>query len=135
MRSSWLINNACPNWYKVDINYFILSMNINFHTIFIHPVPCAKRASELNDVYEIYIPPWTKLLGYTGFGLSCTHWAWITQENFHYIDVTMTTMVSQITSLTVVRPGPVNSQHKGPVTRKMFPFDDVIMSQQGLLMG
>ena len=24
-------------------------------------------------------------------------------------------------------PGPVNSAHKGPVTRKMFPFDDVIM--------
>ena len=24
-------------------------------------------------------------------------------------------------------PGPVNSSHKGPVTRKMFPFDDVIM--------
>ena len=23
-------------------------------------------------------------------------------------------------------PGPVNSPHKGPVTRKMFPFDDVI---------
>ena len=22
---------------------------------------------------------------------------------------------------------PVNSPHKGPVTRKMFPFDDVIM--------
>ena len=26
-------------------------------------------------------------------------------------------------------PGPVNSPHKGPVTRKMFPFDDVIMNQ------
>ena len=26
-------------------------------------------------------------------------------------------------------PGPVNSPYKGPVTRKMFPFDDVIMSQ------
>ena len=26
-------------------------------------------------------------------------------------------------------PGPVNSPHKGPVTRKMSPFDDVIMSQ------
>ena len=26
-------------------------------------------------------------------------------------------------------PGPVNSPHKGPVTRKMFPFDDVIMLQ------
>ena len=24
-------------------------------------------------------------------------------------------------------PGPVNSPHKGPVPRKMFPFDDVIM--------
>ena len=27
-------------------------------------------------------------------------------------------------------PGPVNSPHKGPVTRKMFPFDDVIMQAQ-----
>ena len=25
-------------------------------------------------------------------------------------------------------PVPVNSPHKGPVTRKMFPFDDVIMT-------
>ena len=25
--------------------------------------------------------------------------------------------------------GPVNSPHKWPVTRKMFPFDDVIMYQ------
>ena len=32
-------------------------------------------------------------------------------------------------------PGPVNSPHKGPVTRKMFPFDDVIMwsSTYGLI--
>ena len=27
-------------------------------------------------------------------------------------------------------PGPVNSPHKGPVTRKMFPFDDVIMKKK-----
>ena len=26
-------------------------------------------------------------------------------------------------------PGPVNSPHKGSVTRKMFPFDDVIMTE------
>ena len=26
-----------------------------------------------------------------------------------------------------IHRGPVNSQHKWPVTRKMFPFDDVIM--------
>ena len=70
----------------------------------------------------------------------------------HYIDAIMTTMASQITSLAVVywiviyayikkkisklrvtglcagnSPGPVNSPHKGPVTQKMFPFDDVII--------
>ena len=34
----------------------------------------------------------------------------------------------RVTGLCVVNsPGPVNSPHKGPVTRKMFPFDDVIM--------
>ena len=27
-------------------------------------------------------------------------------------------------------PGPVNSPHKGPVARKMFPFDDVIMKER-----
>ena len=65
----------------------------------------------------------------------------------------MSVLVSQITSLTVVystfysaadqrkhqssasltfvrgiQRGPVNSPHKWPVTRKMFPFGDVIMS-------
>ena len=30
-------------------------------------------------------------------------------------------------------PGPVNSPHKWPVTRKMFPFDDVIMFSQKIL--
>ena len=72
---------------------------------------------------------------------------------FHYDDVIMTMLASQITSLTVVysivysgvnqrkhqtsaslafvweiHRGPVNFPHKWPVTRKMFPFDDVIMS-------
>ena len=28
-------------------------------------------------------------------------------------------------------PGPVNSPHKGPATRKMFPFDDVITTSSG----
>ena len=31
--------------------------------------------------------------------------------------------------------GPVDSRHKGPVTRKMFPFDDVIMKFQPNLKG
>ena len=34
----------------------------------------------------------------------------------------------RVTGLCVGKsPGPVNSPHKGPVTRKMSPFDDVIM--------
>ena len=70
----------------------------------------------------------------------------------HYYDVVMGAMASQITSLTIVfstvysdadqikhqsspslafvrgiHRGPVNSPHKWPVTRKIFPFDDVIM--------
>ena len=31
-------------------------------------------------------------------------------------------------------PGPVNSPHKGPVMRNMFPFDDVIMQDCPLLL-
>ena len=73
-------------------------------------------------------------------------------QSTHYNDVIMSTIASQITSLTIVystvysgadqrkhqssaslafvrgiHRGPVNSLHKGPVTPKMFPFDDVIM--------
>ena len=67
----------------------------------------------------------------------------------HYSDVIMDTVASQITSLTIVYStvysdadqrkhessaslslvyrGPLNSPHTWPVTRKMFPFDVVIM--------
>ena len=70
----------------------------------------------------------------------------------HYNDVIMNTIASQITSSTIVYSAvysgadqrkyqsslslafvwgihrwPVNCPHKGSVTRKMFPFDDVIM--------
>ena len=80
--------------------------------------------------------------------ISC---AWLGEWNTHYDDVTMSLMASQITSLTIVNPtvysgadkrkhqssaslafgrgihrGPMNSPHKWPVTRKMFPFENVI---------
>ena len=29
-----------------------------------------------------------------------------------------------------IHQGPVNSPHKWPITRKMFPFNDVIMNEQ-----
>ena len=82
--------------------------------------------------------------------------AWSVPERpwaYHHNDIIMGAIASQITSLTIVystvysdadqrkhessaslafvrgfHRGPVNSPHKWPVTRKMFPFDDVIMS-------
>ena len=85
-------------------------------------------------------------------------WRWLIWP--HYSDVIMGTMASQITSLAItyssvyadadqrkhqssaslafvrgIHRDLVNSPHTGPVTRKMFPFDDVIMTNwivQGL---
>ena len=83
-----------------------------------------------------------------------THWKHIDRTMVvHYNDVIMGTIAYQITSLMTVystiysdadqrkhqssaslafvrgiQRRPVNSPHKWPVTRKMFPFDDVIMS-------
>ena len=78
----------------------------------------------------------------------------------HYDDVIMSAIASQITSLTIVystiypgadrskhqssvslalvwriHRGPVNSPHKWPVIRKMFPFDDVIMEMFSVLLA
>ena len=80
---------------------------------------------------------------------------WLVEHTYvlwHYNDVIMGAIASQITSPTIVysavysdanqrkhqssaslafvqgiHRGPVNSPHKWPVTRKIFPFDDVIM--------
>ena len=82
---------------------------------------------------------------------------WFYSNFITYNYVIMRAMASQITSLTIVystaysgadqrkhqssaslafvrgiHRWPVNSPHKGPVTRKMFPFDDVIMIHWGL---
>ena len=81
-----------------------------------------------------------------------THYHHICFRPLHYTDVIMGALSSQITSFTIVystiysdadqrkhhisaslaflwgnHRGPVNSPHKWPVTRKMFPFDDGIM--------
>ena len=76
----------------------------------------------------------------------------LTYSSFHCSDIIMSVIASQITNLTIVystiysctdqrkhqsstlltfvrgiHQWPVNSPHKGPVTQKMFPFDDGIM--------
>ena len=70
--------------------------------------------------------------------LTCTWWTLL----LLYSDVIVSAMASQITSLSIVcwtvcsgadafakgvHRWLVNSPHKGPVTRKMLQFDDVIM--------
>ena len=85
--------------------------------------------------------------------IGCCHLTTNEDSLVHYSDVIMGAMVSQITSLKIVysivysdanqrkhqssvslafvreiRRWPVNSPHKWPETRKMFPFDDVIMN-------
>ena len=82
----------------------------------------------------------------------------VTKAKLHYNNVTMGSIASQITSLSIIysavywgagqrkhqssaslafvrgiHRGPMNSPHKWPVTRKMFPFDDVIMSAASLV--
>ena len=82
----------------------------------------------------------------------------IVLHNFHYNDVIMSAMASQITSLTIVYLSvnsgvdqrkhqssaslafvrgiprwPVNSPHIGPLTRKMFPFDDVTNHERSFM--
>ena len=85
------------------------------------------------------------------------NFGYIHQQLNHCDDVIMNAVASQITSLGIVNSTvysgtderkrdssaslafvrgihrwPVNSPHKGPVTRKMFPFNDVIMLCIGL---
>ena len=86
----------------------------------------------------------------TGICAACRCTVRIKNGIGQYSDVIMTAMASQINSVLIVysysgadqrkyqKPSPlafvrgihrwpVNSPHKGPVTQKMFPFDDVIM--------
>ena len=87
---------------------------------------------------------------------TCLH----TRTTMHYSDVIMGAMSSQITSLSIVystvysgadqrkhqssaslafvwgiHRWPANSPHNWPVTRKMFPLDDVIMAGNRPVMG
>ena len=91
------------------------------------------------------------------FALFCCGYSFCFRGVILYSDIIMCTMASQITSLTIVyltaysgtdhrkyqnsaslafvqgiHEWPVNSPHKGPVTRKTFPFDDIMMVASGL---
>ena len=66
------------------------------------------------------------LLGYSI--LNSLTWLSVNSTVYSGADKKKKTSKLRVTSLRAGNsPGPVNSPHKWPVTRKMFPFDDVIM--------
>ena len=101
---------------------------------------------DINDAMSILQKAQAKLI-------SCQ----VELRSAHYNDVIMSTMGSQITGISIVYSivysgwskqtsklrvtglcggnsrWPVKSPHKGPVTRKMVPFDDVIMHMSNMI--
>ena len=114
-----------------------------------HPI---KKQKIFHKIQWSMCPEGSKIQAWY-FRQACIYSAWASgMELLHYNAVIMSAMASQITSLTFVyssvysgadqrkhqssasrafvrgnHRSPVNSPRKGPVTRKMFPFDDVIM--------
>ena len=126
------------SWLLKWIQYARVTGSLNPESVYARPECWGSQSVNL-FIFDLLIP-WE---GDDG----CDH------ERTHYDDVIMAPMASQITSLTVVysivysdadqrkhqssaslafvwgiQRGPVNSPHRWPVTRKMFPFDDVIMN-------
>ena len=141
-------------WTSVDV-FFLGPLGTNFSEVRI-------KIKNLNFFMEMHLKissaKWRSF-----FRVSWCGGAWIHRilelltEGRHYGDVIMGAIASQMTSLTIVysttyfrrskkasklrvtglcvgnSPVPVNSSHKWPVTRKTFPFDDVIMVMMPML--
>ena len=140
----------CVLWHSPESNSTRSAHNLNPSDIFrddsfkITTMPC--RDQWVNNISR-YQTTTEHIKGRSG----CNFWG-VLDSPSHYDDVIMGAIASLITSLTIVystvysdadqrkhqssaslafvwgiHRGPVNSPHKWPVTRKMFPFDDVIM--------
>ena len=138
---------GCFAHIKVHVRHVIIihtvkSLSIPTDTIDRSHITLRKRDSKINTKQWGYPLNWSVIEDGNSASVC----------SIHYDDVIMTMLASQITSLTVVysivysgvnqrkhqssaslafvreiHRGPVNFPHKWPVTRKMFPFDDVIM--------
>ena len=132
--------SVAPYWYNIHCsnqcvygNVFTRGVILNRPVVFKQTTDFAKRCFQ-NTIY------------------GCIY-TWNLRRHYNY--VIKGAMASQITSLTIVystvhsgadqikhqssaslafvrgiHRGPVNSPHKWPVTRKMCPFDDVIMERR-----
>ena len=145
-------SNDCPSASKATL------MNMNKYFMWIHYERLHNHnKAKHNKTVCIFLRIYCIFTSRTSAGMVIFYMTWAFRTTGYtisvwidYNDVIMTTIESQITSLTVVyhlfrprsketsklrvtglcvgnSPGPVNSPYKGPVTRKMFPFDDVIM--------
>ena len=113
---------------------------------------------QMNWTYRMYLVNQLDRKYFSQLTDSCTVRKLLVQNDKHYNDVIMSAMASQITKLTIVystvytgadqrkhqssvslafvrgiHRWQVNSPHKGPVTRKMFPFDDVNILQAAVV--
>ena len=114
------------------------------------------------DMFTMVFPDkWVIIGSGSGLALKVkvcpSHGTMIMMMAWHYSDVTMSAMAYEITGISIVystvcsgadqrkhqrsaslvfvrgiHRWPVNSPHKRPVTRKMFPFGDVTMSREQL---
>ena len=114
------------------------------------PVPCHVVKS-LQLIWRSSTSRWNLLV--PNLQKNCSDLKGHQDSSTHYSDIIMSAMASKITNIKIVystiysganqrkhqsstslafvrgiHQWPVNSLHKGPVTRIMFPFDDVIMS-------
>ena len=120
----------------------------------VYSLMAAKWCIDIEEMPYCFWRSYVKFQGHRRQGIANVDLMWAFPDCNHYSDVIMGEIASQITSPAIVystfysdadqrkyqspaslafvrgiHRGPVNSPHKWPVTRKMFPFDDVIMTQ------
>ena len=128
-----------------NILYFYVSM---FCTGTCHKQPLGEVLHSVEICFVTSLLNYITVRGYQPIIARVTSW-----RRYHYSDVILSARAYHITSLTIVystvysgadqrkhqssaslvffrriHRWPVNSPQKGPVTQKMFPFDDVIMA-------
>ena len=151
----WKIPNLLSRWFKTQIpSYFTHKKNIRYLlwssllslSLVLMSVHFSSFKTTVIDCYPSFANNFSRYDAINIHVLTFSY-RWVTRH-CHYSDGIMGKMASQITSLSIVYStvysgadqgkhkssvslvfvrGPVNSPHKWPVTRKMFPFDDVIM--------
>ena len=134
-----LSNSRWSKQMWIESHWFLAIFNI-----YLKQITQYRTISIPSDIYMYYMP--------TDRWLYLEHGVHLDLIKCHYCDVIMGSMASQITSLMIVystvhlgtdqrkhqssaslafvrgiHRWPVNSSHKWPATRKIFPFDDVIV--------